>query len=986
MKILNRFIISTIVASLSILFAQGSGSLSGSITDSRNDEVLIGTNVMVVGTSFGAATDLNGSFYIPNIPEGFYTIRIGYIGYEDKIVSPVEINEGITNRLDIKLSPSVVRVDSVKVAGKRGASGAMGEISNRKKSDNFQSSISAEELAKTGDSNAADALRRMAGVSVKDGKYAVIRGLADRYITTELNGGPVPSPEPDKSVVPLDMFPTALLESIVILKTYTPDLPGTFAGGNINIKTKAYPDKKILQFKLSLSDKSYLHGNHNYLKSSGSTNDFIGFDDGSRSFPNELANDQVLSTAAIYRPDNMNIVQWYDYLGNAFTQFDKDFTMKSFSPNKPMSLGVYSGNKYEPFRKLELGYFANLNFSNDITYRQFETNQWAFASQNGNGGETLGAYTHRDNERTDLKTSLSGNLSFGLNYNEKHKIKIQNLYTHSSSDWTTYSVGYTPNIEEGVFIKQHYIEKSINNTTISGISILPGLDNHLIEWNYNIGRSKRYEPDMRTHNYSAETHTNDDGSESTVYVLDIQGGKGAYREFTDGIDNNNSLDFNYKLELARRNGMNMKVKTGFRLQAKDRKFEKRSLAITNSSSIAWSKDVLETNEDEDFGSTFDPENAFHIDENGQLHHGLILVDETSKNAFNGYKANEDINAGYLLVDYPISIGGRNIFKSLRILGGLRYEDYVMNLETYNPVTGQPATTVYGDTANAKLDQSDILSSLNLILDTTNDIKLRMAFSSTLGRPQFRELAPIAYQEFYNGEVAIGFPYLNTSSINNYDMRLEWYPSAAELLSIGLFAKEFTNPIETALIITPDLTYKTFQNAKSAQAYGIELEARKRIPFIPINIGNGFISANATFASSEVVSNPEVTLYNGTVYGNAASNTKRPMQGQSDFMLNTAIDLNFTNNYSATLSYNTFSKKISAIGTGVLGDEYEFPFHSLNFTASKKFGPIKLSLKAKNILDSDITFGLIDAGTDEIKVKNSYKPGRSISIGIAYNNL
>jgi TonB-dependent receptor len=469
-------------------------------------------------------------------------------------------------------------------------------------------------------------------------------------------------------------------------------------------------------------------------------------------------------------------------------------------------------------------------------------------------------------------------------------------------------------------------------------------------------------------------------------VLDIQGGKGAYREYTDGIDNNNSFDFNYKLELPRRNGMNMKLKTGFRLQSKDRKFEKRSLAIINSSSSDWSSDVLDTYENEEFGSAFEADNAFYIDESGQFHHGLILVDETSKNAFNGYEATEDVNAGYFLVDYPISIGGRNFLNSIRILGGLRYEDYLMNLETYNPITGAPATTVFGDTANAELDQTDVLPSLNLILDTTNDIKLRMAFSKTLGRPQFRELAPLAYQEFYNGEVAIGYPYLSTSSINNYDLRLEWYPSAAELLSIGVFAKDFTNPIETALITTPDLTYKTFQNALSAETYGIELEARKRIPFIPINVGNGFISANATFANSEVVSNPVVTLYNGTEYGNAASNTKRPLQGQSNFMLNAAIDMNFAHDYSFALSYNTFSKKISAIGTGVLGDEYEFPFHSLNFTASKKFGPIKISLKAKNLLDSQITFGIIDQGTDEIKVKNSYKPGRSISIGISYNNL
>ena len=986
MKTISKLIAAITAVSISIIFAQGAGSLSGFITDGKNDEALIGTNIMLVGTSYGAATDLNGSYYIANIPEGIYTIRASYIGYEDKIINGVEINPGQTNRLDIDLIRSVVRVDSVKVAGTRGSTGAIGELNERKNSDNFQSSISAEELSRTGDSNAADALRRIAGVSVKEGKYAVVRGLADRYITTELNGGPVPSPEPDKSVVPLDMFPTPLLESIVTLKTYTPDLPGTFAGGNINIKTKAYPDRKILEVKFSLSDKSYLYGDHNYLKSDGSPTDFIGFDDGSRSFPSTLADDQVLSTASSYRPEGMTTVEWYDYLGSALAEFKTDYTIQSRSPKKPMGIGFYSGNKYEPFDRLEFGYFANLNFSNDITFRQFETNQWAYLSQNGDGSETLGAYTHRDNERTDYKTSLSGNLSVGLNYNEKHKIKVQNLYTHSSSDWTTYSVGYTPNIEEGIFIKQHYIEKTINNTTVSGISILPGLNNHLIEWNYNIGRSIRYEPDTKTHNYSAETRTDDNGKEYPVYIIDIQGGKAAYREFTDGEDNNNSFDLNYKLELARRNGMDLKLKTGFRLQSKDRKFEKRSLAITNSSSTEWSGDVLETHEDEGFGSAFDPANAFYVDEGGQYHHGLILVDETSKNAFNGYTATEDINAGYILVDYPISLDGMNILNSLRILGGVRYEDYAMSLNTYNPITGQPATTVYGDTANAELDQADVLPSLNLIIDAVNDIKVRLAYSKTLGRPQFRELAPLAYQEFYNGEVAIGYPYLTTSSINNYDLRLEWYPSAAELFSIGLFAKDFTNPIETALITTPDLTYKTYQNAESAETYGVELEARKRIPFIPISIGNGFISANATLARSEVISRTIVTLYNGTEYGNAASNRKRPLQGQSDFMLNAAIDLNLKNDYSFALSYNTFSKKISAIGTGVLGDEYEFPFHSLNFTASKKLGPIKISLKAKNLLDSEITYGLIDEGTDETKVKNSYKPGRSISIGISYNNL
>ncbi|MCF7808855.1 MAG: TonB-dependent receptor [Candidatus Marinimicrobia bacterium] len=979
----KRIIILYILLQLSTSgFAQSTGSLQGTITDSETGEALIGANVIVLENNTGSATDLEGYYFVQNIRPGVYTLRVSYIGYKVKDIVGVEIIAGISTRRNIVLDSEALSGEEVIVQAETTAGSALASLQDRQNSSNMENAVSAEEMSRSGDSNAADALKRLPGVSVREGKFPIVRGLGERYTSTQMNSAPIPSPEPDKKSVPLDLFPSALLESIVALKTFTPDLPGVFAGGSINIKTKAYPDERLINFKASASDHtSYYQGLPFNLTYKGSK-DFFGYDDGTRALSANIPDDQILSTASNYRPQGLNTVQWYGQISDYSRASNPTFVNYSPSPGRPISLGFDLGDEYELNDNLEYGFFTNLVFKNDYKMLESETAQFSMNSSTTDEVTTsyLEPYTERTNQISEYKTNLGGNVSAGLKYKDNHKLKIQSVYTHTSSDKNTISYGYTPNIESGVFIRNHYIEKTIVSNSISGVNTVVLGPEHKFDWSINRGESTRFEPDNASHNYSEQERYAGTDSAYTYYVIDRQAQKIAYRDFTDGVDRNASSDLNYEMKIPLDKKHAIKIKTGLRLQEKAREFEKRSFAITNSSSSAWNDSVLNIYPDMDFGQSFGIDNFFSYDSTtGDWEHGLIMLDETAKNAFNGYRANEETQAYYAMASIPLMIKKN---WSLQFEGGARFEDYQMNLDSYNPINGVAATTIYGDTASAKLDQEVVLPSLNLIYNREDGVSLRAAFSQTVGRPEFRELAPIAYQEFYQGEVAIGYPFLKNASVSNFDLRSEWYPSASELFSVGFFYKEFENPIEVSMISTVDLAYKTFQNARKASTFGLELELRKKLP-IPLTMGYGTISLNTTISESEVSLNDTVYLFNGTSYANSVSTKNRPLQGQSRAMYNAGIDYHSPSGYMLAFTYNSFTKRIASVGVGEVGDIYEFPFHSLNMSASKSVGSFKFSMKIKNILNSKVRFGHLEEPRGDIKLRKVYSPGLSLSLGVKY---
>jgi len=270
------------------VFAQ-SGILTGSVIDSKNGEQLIGANLLLEGTNIGAATDLDGKFIIKNIAAGSYNLFASMIGYTKVTVTGIVIKPNEIMETNISLSPEAYQTEEVIISAKLILNNENPLLKFRQKSNSVSDAISSELISRMGSSNAADAMNKVTGVSVVSGKYIYVRGLGDRYSSTQLNGTELPSADPDKKSFNLDLFPANILDNITTIKSFTPDKPGSFSGGIVDISTKKYPDKFTLNFSSSSSFNSLTTFNSEFLTYSGGSKDWLGYDDGKRSLPALLA-------------------------------------------------------------------------------------------------------------------------------------------------------------------------------------------------------------------------------------------------------------------------------------------------------------------------------------------------------------------------------------------------------------------------------------------------------------------------------------------------------------------------------------------------------------------------------------------------------------------------------------------------------------------------------------------------------------------------
>lgn len=970
-------ITSLVFICLSMLYAASGGKITGRVIDSKTGEPLLGANIIIEGTGIGAASDLDGYYVINNTPPGSYTVLVSYIGYETQRITNLNISEEQIVYLNIALNPSSLDIGSVVVEVQADRSTESYLLIEQKKSDKIQDGVSAAQISRAGDSNAAEAAKRITGLTVVDDKYVYVRGLGDRYTTTVINGAPTPSPEPEKKTVPLNLFPTALLESITAIKTFTPDLPGVFAGGNVNIKTKAYPDELTAKLSTSTSEKTYPKKDQRFLVPNIKGKwDFFGFDDGTRSLPSELPKDAILSEWNSQLSDNS--VERKKILGEIGKAFETDFTPKEGRALQPISLGFNIGNRYAPTENFEWGFFLNTTFSNDFAFRKASVNEYSMISSGLN--PKLGM----DSEKSQYNTNLGATLSGGFKLFNKHKLSFYNLYTHRSEDYIEYSRGFADNFDDGIFIKDYYVEKSIENFTVSGIHQINFLADQRVEWSVNRGESELSQPDFKGLNYRVKKKTN--GEEQEYYQMDTYSWSAGTRDFTDGYDKNNSFDINYYADIKDRLGDVYKIKLGAHLQENSRDFVSRSFYHRYASEYGGSAiplDITVTYNIDDIGKSLNDDNCFYVDEEGNVHPGLIVAEGT--NSTDAYKSQENIDAAYFMVDIPLSFGIIQPLRNVRFIGGLRREDYKLDLEPYHPISYEPfVSPITGDTVTANIDEMDYLPSYNLLIQLPNDFNIRASYSQTVARAEFREIAPYEFQNFYGSEILVGYPYLKTTDIQNYDLRFEWFRDAGEILALSLFRKDFENPIEAALIEASGKVYKTFQNAKEANSIGLEFDSRVDLDFIPIQSGKVSFLMNFTLTNSEVTVDSTVTIFTGYSVENEATSYKRPLQGQSDFVINLGFNYTSFNGLNLSLFCNSFSERLVSLGVATIPDEYEMPFHSLNFTISKKYNRFKVSAKVKNILNSKVEIGHIDPASDEFKSTEIYKPGQSVSLGISYD--
>jgi len=899
--------------------AQSRGSISGKIIDNSNNEELIGANVLIIGTNYGASSDIDGQFSIKLVPTGKYNIKISYISYQTVTVEGVEVKPSEDTKINILLDPASTELEEVVVTAEALKTTETSVLKIQKNSSNIVDGVSSELISKNNSTDGTDVLKRMSGVTITDGKYAFVRGVSDRYNNTLLNGANLPSTDPEKKSFSYDIFPANLIENLITAKTFSPDKPGDFSGGLIQINTIEFPSDFTLNVSASTGFNT-LTSFKNYTGYSGGKTDFYGIDDGTRDYPSIINDSKVVK--GNFTSDELNGIS---------TAFKNNWsTTNSTAPvNGNIKLSV--GDKYEVGENI-LGYVASVNYSSSLSNEEKERHFYDFSGLR---------YNFKGNSFSQ-NIMLGGMLNLSYKFAGTNKISLKNLFNQNADDETTIYTGdyrYADQYREITSLR--YVSRSLLSNQLIGEHQFDFLRSTNIDWAVNYSRSTRNEPDARRYVYARSI---ENPTDPLRFQLD-QSLATRYYGNLDDEDLSFATNFTIKpFEFSE----SPSFKFGLLYDTKDRNFEARSFGFRNipGGNFQFEDSVLQQSVDQIFA----PEN---------INSTFIEVTEITKPS-DGYNSNQKLAAGYFMFD-------ANVFERIRIAAGVRYEysNQLLNSETQT-----------GTLINVSNFYRDWLPSLNLTYGLTNDINLRFAFSTTLSRPEFRELAPFSYFDFISNELVQGNPDLQRSLINNYDLRLELYPSAGELAAVSLFYKNFKNPIEEILLASSsNEPIRSFANVSVAKNYGVEFEIRKSLAFIASTFNHFSFVGNLSLISSSIIIDGNNNV--------GFQKSDRPLQGQADYIFNLGLYYdNYESGFSTALVYNKVGERIAKVGTSDLGDILEKPVDLIDINFSQKiFEKFSIKLSVKDLLNQDRKFIQQTANGDQ--VAELRRVGRNISLGFGY---
>ena len=927
---MNKTITITIIILLfSILSNAQKGTLRGRITDKLTGEELIGTAVVVEGTLTGTITDFDGNYSL-DLDAGNHNIVCSFISYETIKIPNVEIKAGEVTILNFKLGEASFGLDEVVIEARQMRKTENALLSIQKKSASVINGVSAQEISRSGDSDAASALKRVSGLSVEGGKYVYVRGLSDRYTKTTLNGAEIPSLDPNRNTVQMDMFPSNLIENMIVFKTFSPELPGSFTGGYINIVTKDFPEKFTFNFSTSFDYNEKSSFNKNFLTYNGGKLDWLGIDDETRDWPLEKPSE----IPDIYE-DNDRL----DEITHSFNNEMYTTTKMSFM-NHSHSISI--GDQIKVKDKT-LGYIAALNYKRNFTY--FNDGTTARYKLTGANESALNTERFLNTEQGAMEVIIGGMFGASYKLSKNHKVGFTSLYNHSGETSAKFLDGIKPSDEIGMHQQNRelkFLERSISSLQLKGEHYFPNQNEIKITWLSSYTMSKQKEPDLRffTNSYYVDGVDTTFEIEKSKYALPAR-----YTREMQESNFDNKIDFIIPFRFK---GAKSKFKTGFANIYKYRVFEEARIDINNqNNSYTGSIEEYLSNE--------------NIGQNASGTYGVYLMNATDKK--NSYFGLQNIVSTYAMFDV-------NLNEKLRLITGARLEITNIEVESYNK-----------DKPKGSLENTDVLPVLSLTYELTKKINLRTAISRTLARPSFRELAPYASYSYETGETKLGNSELKRTLIDNFDIRGEYFIKPGEIVSLSGFYKRFTNPIETTfnpIAANPELTWN---NIEKAEVFGVELELRKNLDFIPLLKGFKFIT-NITFVKSVVgIDSLELVAIHGTAPSYPDS---RVMFGQSPYIVNAS--LNYTNDsldLNANLTYNVSGQKLAVVVISGTPNIFEQAFNSLNFNISKKIAKkYSIKISVKNILNSIHKKTYMYNNQEYIYSQHSF--GRTYSFGFVYS--
>jgi len=883
------------------LFSQ----ISGKVSDSQTGESLFGVTVFDKIQQRGVTTDFDGKFSL-NLEKGQCSLEIRYIGYENQIL---EFNYQKDTTLDIKLVSKTLELDDVTVTYTVDKGSNTELIRLQSKSANVLDGINSEQFKKTPDSKTSDILKRVSGASVQEGKFVVIRGLNDRYNFALLNNLALPSSESDKRAFSFDIFPSNMLDNLVIYKTAGADLPGEFAGGVINIST-IDPKDKTHNFSFNLGYNTI--STFNRFRYDDKVNIF-GVSS-KNNLPELPSTEEYQVLNKLERSEMAKLMDW-----NWSAKSKMALPIGSFSYNIGREWKLKSDGKF--------GFIAAVNYQNseminNSIRREFEEQSTGVIQK----------MELRDSVFT--RTTLSaGLLNFSWKINQNHTIKFKNLYSISSENKV--------NIRNGVREMDNdprQWERSTNfwatENNLYTNSINASHDFNKVKFNWNVGMSnvRRDIPNLRRVVYRKYSLYENDTTEQYVAVIQSNGtiptaaGNMFWSKSVENIYSGN-YDFTIPVKFSK---FENNIKLGGWYQYRDKEFQSRNFGFSQYKPTGgqFNSQLLLLPEDEIFSV-----NNMSLLPNGQ---GGFKLDEAT-NVDDSYWANSLLNAGYLMTDSKIG-------EKFRFILGVRVESYN---QRFNYIE-------FGSNEVKNLDTTvvDFLPSVNLVYSITKKMNLRFAYSKTVSRPEFRELAPFSFYNFIVDNIVSGNPELERATIDNLDLRWEMFPGSGQVISVSGFYKNFTNPIETINRTgTSGAAELYFANVSSARNFGFECELRTNLGFISKK-DSSFLD-NLTIYSNFALIRSEVNLEHF-----AGAEDKRPLQGQSPYIINSGIFYtNKKEDFSVNISYNMIGSRISIVGNVQEPSVWERGRNVLDFQVSKLFLDKKLELKinVKDILAQDLIF-------------------------------
>ena len=924
--------------------AQEVGTVEGVVIDSKTGDPIIEAGIEVIDQNKKVKTDLDGKYSLKLLP-GSYELRIFAPLYQGTRLKNVIVTANQITRADANLKPEgEAAVETVEVVAEAKKSAETTQMLQRQKAAVVSDNISAQQIAKSPDSKASEIVRRVPAVTIKDNKFIVVRGLGERYSTALLNGSRLPSTDPNKRVIPLDLFPADFIDALTIIKTYTPDLPGDFAGGLLDIQLREFPARFTwsLGVQTSINTATTFQDFGTYHGCGAS--DYFGFGD-CRDLPSIFGDKPlppILTTPQQQRLVGSLPINW---------NIERQTAPPNFSVNGSV------GNTWGPF-----GFNLAAIYKTEYKVRRDEAVNSYPDIEDFETGHANNVFTY---DQSDFETQLGAILTSGYQLSPNHKFFGNALVNRRSDDQTLNGQGRTNAAPDFPTFSsnQLYTQDQLGFGQIGGRHHWDALD---ADWRAAWSPSSEDQPDAKFLAYiqpdaQSPPHITDSPAVPTRTFATLN-------EFLQDYNADLTAPFKTRLPLTDVwSGLAAKLKGGVAYTHRHRNFDYRRL-ITHVNDLGQLPGM----------GTLPPDQLLIPPNYGEPDNFPLTFQDNSMPS-DTFSATQEIAGAYGMFDLPL------VPERLRFVGGVRLEYSYIATDGFLAFSG-------GAPGSARINNLDPLPGANFIYTPRNDMNVRYSVSATVSRPEFRELTPTQFVVPLGQRSFVGNPFLVETHIISNDLRWEWFFTPLELVSASFFYKDLSKPIEIVAISSTSQELDTPANADSATLWGFEFELRKNFGFLVDYVGRWEPAKSVApeLNNLQFLSNVSIVTSNATGLDvvpqlgfppSVVTNANRSLVGQADYVINAALEYQNATWGVWRLLYNTVGPYIVAAGVDHLPDIQQQPRNQLDAVWITQFAPFGVPLTGKVGIENILNDRYLQTQGD--RVTNRYLGGVKFTFGVSY---